>query len=239
MKKLAIALLIVSVITSCGLPKALKVTENEDKGVKEVLGFYGGYCKYSIGILASTETKTKKYFELELSGSSVVNKYWQTPEMSASNIAYLFYRNLKGEEERKYNEIRTVLVFSNGEKVEFSYPVSELQLVTRRMLLADKVVALLRKQDYEGLASILNDSSPFATYKKAELISQVKAAEQRFGNVTEGFRSFGFKIGDRKDGMQLLHMSGVVLRDKENSEFSIYANLHSDKEEVFLLQYKF
>lgn len=46
-------------VSSCA-----SITDNEDKGVKDILGFYGGYCKYSIGIVASTSEGKKKYFEL-------------------------------------------------------------------------------------------------------------------------------------------------------------------------------
>lgn len=127
MKYLGLSILIASslTITSCGnrhegeqkptlLSNALSITDNEDKGVKEILDFYGGYCKYAIGASASTETGKKKYFELELSKSDAIEERAKVAQMPASNIAYLFYKNLNQEERANYDEIHTVLIFADG-----------------------------------------------------------------------------------------------------------------------------
>src|SRR5438309_8729239 len=82
-----------------------KITDNEDKGVKEVLSLFGGYCKYSIGWDVSTKTGKKKYFELELSKSAFVDNMADMTELPASGVAYYFYKNLKGER-RKYTHIK-------------------------------------------------------------------------------------------------------------------------------------
>jgi len=93
----------------------VSITDNEDNGVKKILDFYGGYCKYAIGASASTDDGKKKYFELELSKSHGLEKQRATPELIASNVAYIFLSNLK-EERKNYDEIHAVLIFADGKK---------------------------------------------------------------------------------------------------------------------------
>ena len=68
-------------LTACGqrhegekktglLSHMVSITDNEDKGVKEILAFYDGQCKYSIGMDGA-----KKYFELEMSQSELLEQY--------------------------------------------------------------------------------------------------------------------------------------------------------------------
>lgn len=90
------------------LSNLVSITDNEDKGIKEILRIYEGYCKYAIGYSASTIKGKKKYFELEISKSDIIEKYARIAEMPASNIAYLFYRNLKNEN-NNYDEIHVVI----------------------------------------------------------------------------------------------------------------------------------
>ena len=98
--KLTSLTLIVFLLFSCGkkhkgekstslLSNFLSTTDNEDKGIKEIVNFYGGYCEYSIGTTISTDSGTKKYFELKLTKSEVADKFANIPEFTASNIAYL------------------------------------------------------------------------------------------------------------------------------------------------------
>ncbi len=72
MKLISTAIILSIVLIAC--KSIVSISNNEDKGIKEVLDFYGGYCKYSIGASASTEDGTKKYFELELSKSDIIEK---------------------------------------------------------------------------------------------------------------------------------------------------------------------
>ena len=57
---------LIALITSCAekidgeqkntlLSNFVSILESEEKGVKEILGFYGGQCKYAIGTSASTD----------------------------------------------------------------------------------------------------------------------------------------------------------------------------------------
>lgn len=211
MKYLGLSILIASTltITSCDnrhegeqkptlLSNALSITDNEDKGIKEILDFYGGYCKYAIGASASTETGKKKYFELELSKSEVIEEKAKVAQMQASNIAYLFYKNLNKEERANYDEIHTVLIFADGEKMTFEYPFKQLELVNQKMKVVNKVVGLIKVKNFEALRPILNDTA-LVTYDKNELITNLVKVDPQFDNITEGFRPFGFRINKTKD----------------------------------------
>lgn len=250
MKNLVILILIASTltITSCGnrhegeqkptlLSNALSITDNEDKGVKEILDFYGGYCKYAIGASASTETGKKKYFELELSKSDVIEEKAKVAQMPASNIAYLFYKNLNKEERENYDEIHTVLIFADGEKMTFEYPREQLELVDQRIKVVNKVVGLIKEKNFEALRLMLNDTA-LVTYDKNELITNLAKVDPQFGNVTEGFRPFGFRINKVKDGTDLLHISGAIIRDKQSNEFSVDLDLNGKDDNIYVLQYK-
>jgi len=219
------------------LSNALSITDNEDKGVKEILDFYGGYCKYAIGASASTETGKKKYFELELSKSDVIEEKAKVSQMAASNIAYIFYKNLSTEERDNYDEIHTVLIFADGEKMTFEFPTKQLELVDQRMKVVNKVVGLIKEKNFEALRPILNDTA-LISYDKNELITNLKSVDTQFGNVTEGFTPFGFRINKVKDGTDVLHISGAIIRDKQSNEFSVDLDLNGKDYNIYVLQYK-
>jgi len=245
MNKILSLIIFTLLLTACGnkrdgeqktglLSYFVSITDNEDAGVKEILGFYGGQCKYAVGASASTKDGKKKYFKLELSKSDAIEKFANKIEMPASNIAYRFYKNLK-EEKSYYDEIHSVIIFEDGTKKTFKYSAEKLELVSKRMDLANKVVELLTHKDYKSLKSLLN--SDFGQYDKEELISNLIKFEPQFGDIKE-FRLFGFRINVIENGMNLLHISGVLIREVQNSEFSIDVDLNSEKEEVLILQYK-
>jgi len=181
MSKIYILLSIFLIITSCGNKREgehktglfsnfISISDNEDKGVKEILAFYGGQCKYAIGASASTKDGKKKYFELEMSQSVVLEDYANKIEMPASNIAYLFYSNLK-DEKSSYDEIHSIIILKDGTKKTFEYSTEKLELVDKRMSLAKKTVDLLTNKDYENLKLLLNNE--LFKFDKDELISYI------------------------------------------------------------------
>lgn len=245
MNRILSLIIIVFLITSCGkkregeqktglLSNFMNITDNEDAGIKEILAFYGGYCKYAVGASASTKDGKKKYFELEMSQSDVLEENANRIEMPASNIAYLFYKNLK-EEKSNYDEIHAVIIFKDGTEKTFEYSTDKLELVQNRMDLANKTVDLLTNKDYDNLKLLLNNE--LVNYDKDELISNLIKFEPQFGDIKE-FRPFGFRVNKNKNGMSILHISGALIREVQNSEFSVDIDLNSENEEIYLLQYK-
>ena len=212
----------------------VSITDNEDKGVEEVLSFYGGYCKYSIGANLSTKTGKTNYFELEMSKSEVLDDLADKLEMPASNIAYLFYRNLK-HEHAKYDEIHSTIILKDGRKMTFKFSRKELEMVSKRMQLVEKTVDLMIKKDYASIRQLLNGKP--AKINEDELIAKLKETDPKFGDISK-FIPYGYRVDVTKTGLHVLHISGGLLRDIQNSEFSIDVNLHSNKNEVFLIDYK-
>ncbi|MBC3538617.1 hypothetical protein ACFSC6_06275 [Rufibacter sediminis] len=218
------------------LSHLVSITDNENKGVEEVLDFYGGQCKYAVGASASTDEGKKKYFELEVSQSEGIDKLADSPHLPGSNIPYLFFRNL-GKEAENYDEIHTVLVYKDGQKSTYKYSTETLRLVTERMKVAEKIVWLIKEKDYDALMPMLNDSALFKYDKKA-LIASLKEADGKLGNVTEPLRPFGFKVNQTKDGKEILHIYGAMIRDKQNNGFGLDLDLKGKKEEAYLLNYE-
>src|SRR5579872_6276258 len=169
----------------------ISITPNEDKGIKDVLNFYGGYCKYSIGASASTEDGTKKYFELELSKSDVIEKYADMPDVSASNVAYMFFKDLKNESKND-DEIHCVLLFNKKDKYEAIYPMDKLASISNKMKVLDRVVDLIKNKKFNDLKPILSDDS-YTDSAKNDLISNVQKLDPTFGKIKE-FMPFGFRF---------------------------------------------
>jgi hypothetical protein len=246
MKTFGLIIVIALTLTSCAdkhegeqktglLSNLVSITDNEDKGVKEILDYYGGQCKYAIGASASTDTGSKKYFELEMSKSDPFEKYAQIVEMPASNVAYLFYKNLK-DEKTKYDEIHTVVVFNDGTKKTFVFDPSQLELVVKAMPSVLKVVDILKSKNYQSLSPILNDST-LMQYDKKGLIANIEKMDPQFGNIKE-FIPYGFRFKNLDNGKRVLHISGALMRDKQSNEFSIDLNPDSSTDEIYLLQYQ-
>ncbi|WP_225037344.1 hypothetical protein [Winogradskyella sp. SM1960] len=245
MNRILSLLICTFLITSCGnkregeqktglLSNFINITDNENAGVDEILGFYGGQVEYSIGASASTKDGSKKYFKLKISQSDAIEKLADKMEMPASNIAYLFYRNLK-EEIQNYDEIHSVITFVDGTEKTFEYSTKQLGTVHSRMKTVNKVVELINSNDFQTLKSMLNNE--FVEFDKEEIITNLENMNPKFGKVIE-FNPYGFRINKTKSGIEILHVSGAMIRELQNNAFSVDLKLNSEKEEIFLIQYK-
>lgn len=255
MNKLLLILIMSIVLTSCTqkhennrekghISNFINITDNEDNGIKEILNFFGGKCNYEVRTSISTNEGTKKYFVLELSQSEVIEKQAAIAQMSASNIAYLFYKNLKTER-NNYNEIHPILIFKDGQKMTFKYLTKQLQRVEKRMNLAYKIVSFLKNRQYDDIQTRLNNIVLRRTTGKTistafnidELIEKLKSVDLQLGNITEGFKPLGFRVYQINNDKEILHIAGIIIRDKQSNNFSIDVDLNSDSEEIYLLQY--
>jgi hypothetical protein len=79
--------------------------------------------------------------------------------------------------------------------------------------------------------------STYIKYNKQDIIEGIKSAEAHFENISAGFQLQGFKISPLKDGTTILHILGVIIREKEGNQFRIDVDLNSDKDKVILLEY--
>ncbi len=217
------------------LSNLVSITDNEDKGVKQILEIYGGQCKYAIGASASTDNGKIKYFELEMSQSEVIESYSKDAEMPASNVAYLFYKNLK-DEKKNYDEIHTVIKFNDGDEMTFNYPIEQLAIIEGRMRMVEEIVGLIKANKFEEIKPFLNDTS-VAKYDKNELISNMVKIDPQFGHVIE-FLPYGFRINEKESGKSYLHVSGAIMREKQNHEFSADFDLDRPIDELLMIGYK-
>ncbi|MCR8561794.1 hypothetical protein KXD93_29325 [Mucilaginibacter sp. BJC16-A38] len=245
MKILSLLILFVLLLFSCGnkhpgeqktslLSNLVTISDNEDRGVKDILNFYGGVCEYSIGASLSTDEGKNKYFEVKLSKSESLDKFSRVPEVAASNIAYLFFKSLKGEK-RNYDEIHSVLLFRSGSKFEASYSIDKLELIAHKLTILDKVVDLIKNKKFEVLKSLLSDGS-YTPAAKSDLMRNIQKIELSLGNI-KGFRPYGFKF-ETLNGYNVLNILGIVLRDKENTEISLKVDLKPSEDKVHFLDYK-
>jgi len=79
-------------------------------------------------------------------------------------------------------------------------------------------------------------NNELVSFNKEEIIPRLIELKSQFENTKE-YRFFGFKIVSYK-GVQILHLSGILLREKQNHEFSIDIDFKSDKDKLYQLQYK-
>jgi hypothetical protein len=207
------------------------LTVNEQNGIREVTNFYGGKCGYTTGTQGD-----KRFFKLEISGSGALDSNMQITELNASNIALLFYKELRAERS-SYNEIRAAIQFSDGRKIVKTYSTDKLETVVSKMLVVMKIAGLLHDKKYDEIGSMLNENSGFATYDKGKLIGQIKSAEAKLGNVKQ-FIPYGFIFIKAENKKLVLHISGVLVRDVQNNEFSVDFDPASNKDEAFFLNYK-
>ncbi len=210
--------------------KNSKISDNEKKGIKEVVNLYGGRVKYS---KEDSTAINKNVFEIELSKSSFADKYTNNPELPASGIAYAFYKKL-GNDKQKYTHIKSELLLSDGEKVGFEFPVNELELVNSKIKIAEKITDLIRQRNFDALKPLLDDSS-YAQYNKDEFIKNLEEADRRYAKANElviiGYRFY--KIY----GKNILHISGQLMRGAQANAFSIDIDPNDRQERAVMINY--
>jgi hypothetical protein len=216
------------------LSNFLSISDNEDKGVKAVLASYDGYCEYSLG--TSVGSGKGKYFKLKLSKSDLAETYKTHPQILASGIAYTFYSKLT-DERSIYSDIHTQLTFNDGKELSFEYPVSTLEKISAKMNTVDMIVQSIKSQQFDSLKLLLDNKSTFK-YNKDELIGSLKKIDTNFGNI-QSFVLHGYKIDKLENGTELLHIMGVLKRDKQNHEFRVDMDLNSKLNQAFMVDYKF
>lgn len=214
----------------------VSISDNEDKGIKEILDFYGGQCKYSMGFVESTEDdEDRRYFEIELAKSEVMSKHPDKTELTTANMAFRLFKNLNQEEREKYSHIRGTLVLDNGERIEHDYSREDLALVEQKLKIVQKVIDVIKEKRFDDVRPFLNPEDVFDDNRDL-IINGLKKFDPQFGNIQE-FRLFGFKFTKAGDD-PVLNISGMLIRDIQSNEFKVYLNPRSKKEEILTLDYK-
>jgi hypothetical protein len=105
------------------------------------------------------------------------------------------------------------------------------------MSVVNKVVDLLKSKNYGGIKTMLNPDTSFINYNKSELISKMEQIDGETGIVKE-FLPYGFYFNKLNNGREVLHISGILVRDKRSTSFSVDIDITSQKDEILVLQYK-
>ena len=231
-------LLIAVTFTNCK-SKLFSVTENEDKGIKEILAFYGGECQYGIEKKVYTDKPNESVFWIKFGKSSSIDSAANWAQLHGSNIPYIFYKNLD-KEKSKYTHIQCELVLGNATKLKFSYALPELEKVKEKMKLVNKIVNLIRTKNFNELKNHLVVDSSILVYDKDELTTNLQRIETgpELGNI-KGFRPYGFIYSKGNNNKEILYIAGLMVRDKQNMNFSVNLDPNTKKDEIYLLNYKF
>ncbi|MEI6949997.1 hypothetical protein V9K67_22620 [Paraflavisolibacter sp. H34] len=218
----------------------LNITDNEDKGIKEITGLYGGECEYGFSKSAGINKETKNAFWLEVRKSRTIDNSKVHPELIGSNIAYLFYRNLKDGEKDKYTEIQVKAKRTNGETFDFTFPVSELELVTRRRAVVEQIYSYVKNRDFKNLGDHIETVPAITQTSPEEMVSNIKQAEISFG-ATKELVPYGFRFIKSNDGQELLYFAGIMLREKENvkNPFIVLLDPKANDDKIYALNYDF
>lgn len=218
------------------LSNLVSITDNEDKGIKEIIAFYGGECEYGVEKKVYTDKDNETNFWLKFSKSASVDSLAKVAELPGSNIAYIFYKNLD-KEKSSYNQIQSELIFGDGGTMKFSYTVAQLEKVKSKIQLVDKIVSLIKNKNFTDIKNYLIVDTTLFKYDKDILISNLQKAEPEFGNASD-FIPYGFKFSKAENGEEILHISGLIKRDKQSNYFSVNLDPNSLKDEVYSLNYQ-
>jgi hypothetical protein len=218
MKNLVLLLICLPFLVSC-------TSENETKGVDEVLKFYGGKVEWSIGVNASTveEELQGKFFEITLMDVEI-SKYYSNASLPASNCAYLFYHALTEVEKDEYSFVRVILQ-EGEERSTHEFTIEKLKIVENAIPTLNQTVEFMKANNYESLNALFNPDVNLPEYVE-ELESyeeQCIKIDSTYGRIKE-FLMQGFIIHDeyiKSELKQVVRLSGNLVREKQPTDFSI------------------
>lgn len=229
--KIFIILLAFGLLTACN---DIAITNAETEAVQKVIDFYGGVCNIHKGF-ESENGKTKTYFELEVSQSKLIEHYADMLELPASNIAYIFYKNLRKEID-KYSYIKVTINLSSGHNSEYNYSLYKLNEIEELSPIMQSISENVKTKDFEGILSHFdNDIALNLTPEK--LNAYCTPYDSAFGKVLrtefQGFRFFK----DEKSKKSMVHIAGIMVRENDNTPLSLFIDINNGK--VNTMKYKF
>ncbi len=210
-------------------------TANQLTGIKTITGFYGGVCKVTTGTDGEKDA-AKRFIKVEMSHSGALDSAMNITELNAANIAMMFFTSLQGDI-NKYDEVITVILFGDGQSVEKKYPVSTLTMVLRKTKVVMDVVDALKDKKYDKLAQTLNANNGILQYNKDTLLHKIQRVEPTLGNV-KSFVPYGFVFLKSDTKKDILRISGTIIRDKQNHEFSVDIDTNDVKDKAMFINYK-
>lgn len=222
-------------LISCGSSEKslISISEEESSAVGKVLEFYDGECHRSIGFESKNGVK-EKYFELSMKKSQLIEQYAGMEEMPASNIAHIFYSNLK-KDKSKYTHVRVSIERNKAEVFTKSFQVEQLELIDQYLPMLDKVTKGIREEDYESLIQLFDaDRLESVT---AEILKEYCGSYDEVYGLPIRSQINGFKaLKDDKLGKELIYLIGALEREKQNSPIVLVLNAENGKVLRFLFE---
>ncbi len=211
------------------------LSKNENAGLQEVIKLYGGSVHFEKGALPITsDSPQKRIFEIKIEDSKLINTNKSLTKWHASNMASLFYQQLKTETAR-YDEIHTIIVFDDSKQTTTKYPTKDLEVVSKKMHFLDNIISLIKEKKYDELRSYFNNKELLPIEADA-LIQKLDDYDTEFGTL-QSYQPLGFTKKKTADGQSVLQLAGYMQRQTEKTPLSIYVDMHAEKDAILLLQY--
>jgi hypothetical protein len=216
MKKTLPSLIFLSLLAGCA-------SKNELKGIQDITAFYGGTVNWVKGAKAATgkEENTGAYFQIELDSTNL-KKYYETADLPAANSAYLFYHSLSEKEKNNYSFIR-IIIPEYPRPDEYEVRTEVLHRVEECLPTLNRTVACLKNSQYEVLPTLLNPVIPMDSLGREKIRGDNQAIDSTYGRIRD-FKLQGFylvKADMAGRSAQLIRLTGDLLREKQNTNFSI------------------
>ncbi len=198
----------------------IDITENEENGIKSILEFYGGYCKYSRGASISTNGGKQKYFGVDLSESSTLDETSLALKLVASNVARLFFHELK--EERSNYDFVEVTLKRTGETVKtFEVHSESLLLVEEKQKALEVVEKLTKSQSYVELIELFPKNAEIRSLESDKLVKNLLAIDSIYGKVNQSILLLGFETFYHRSDDERIRLYCVQRRTKRNLNYKL------------------
>ncbi|GAB4093325.1 hypothetical protein [Flaviaesturariibacter terrae] len=194
---------------SCSLPKG-KLSSNEDRGIKEVTGTFGGRCEYGFRTSAGTSGKSHAFWMKISDCAALDHGYFPSNRYMASGAAYLFYSKLTNERS-SYDRVDVEVHPAGKEAEQFSFPVTELAQVDSVLPFVQEVAGRLREKKYDGLGTYFLQDSVVLGVSRDSMLAELRryTEARRF----DEFQPTGYRFLTHPNGAYMLVVSGLLLTD--------------------------
>lgn len=215
-----LSVLVLIILFSCN--KVIE-TENEINSVQAVLNFYNGECLKSKGFEKNNGVN-KKYYEIEISKSELLNQSPDKLKSHSANIAYLFYSNLKSEKSN-YDEIKVKINLSNGESQSFKYADKELNEIENLQPKINEIIECVKTDDYKSLTKQFEDSIRIEEKTISEIFTLLQS---KYGKINKA-QFQGFQFEDSNNFGKIIVIHEALVFEKITASMNLIFNRETKK----------
>lgn len=152
------------------LSNFVSISDNEDRGVKEIIATYGGQCEYGFKSVVSTEGN-KQLFWLKFTKSQLLDTFPNLAKLAPANIAYIFFKNLDNER-TNYDAIESEVILYNNESMKLRYDLGLLETVKQKYSVLESLVELIKNKDFETIKTRLTIDTSLYNFDKIEFVNK-------------------------------------------------------------------